>query len=148
MKTETKPAQKSVTLNPEQGLFVIPCSGGYSCLGFDVCHEWTAKIAAELKRPDLAPVESERGTLPAYARYLSASEAARLSPVRLTCMLTPQLIGLEGKRVEVEDMDGTRRRFYVGKSTGWLPIHLEIDSRNSSGGCGVYGAPFKYVRVV
>jgi hypothetical protein len=54
--------------------------------------------------------------------------------------LTPQLIGLEGWRVEVVDMldDDTQshsvRRFIVGKSTGWKPIHLEIPRRDSIGG--------------
>ncbi len=146
MKTLTP--SRSVTVNASQRLFVIPCGGGYTCLGFDVCQDWVAKIAAELKRPDLAPVESEVGTLAAYARYQAASEAARLSPVRLQCMLTPQLIGLEHKRVEVVDCYGETRRFIVGKSTGWLPIHLEIKSRRSIGGGSVTGAPFKTVRVV
>jgi predicted membrane metal-binding protein len=67
---------------------------------------------------------------------------------RATCALTPQLIGLEGKRVEVVDCDGQTRRFWVGKSSSFIPIHLEIPRRNSSGGCGVYGAPFREVRVV
>lgn len=53
--------------------------------------------------------------------------------------LTPQLIGLEGYRVEVEDPDdgpyrGLTRRFYVGRSTGWKPCHLEIHNRRSRGG--------------
>ncbi len=140
--------QKPVTLNADQRLFVIPEGDGYSCLGFDVCHEWTTKITVELNRADLAPVESERGTLAGYARYRQASEAARVSGRRLSCMLTPQLVGLEGKRVEVVDCDGEKRRFWVGKSTGWLPIHLEIKTRRSSGGCGTWGTPFRSVRVV
>ncbi len=48
--------------------------------------------------------------------------------------LTPQLVGLEGHRVEVIDAYGERRRFIVGKSTGWRPIHLEIKTRRSLGG--------------
>ncbi|WP_157698714.1 hypothetical protein [Geobacter sp. DSM 9736] len=61
--------------------------------------------------------------------------------------LTPQLIGLEGKRVEVVDCYGGKRRFWVGRSTGWIPCHLEIDTRRSSGGPAVTGAPFRSVRV-
>jgi hypothetical protein len=49
--------------------------------------------------------------------------------------LTPQLCGLEGWRVEVTDTDGSPpRRFIVGKSTGWLPIHLELANARSCGG--------------
>lgn len=50
--------------------------------------------------------------------------------------LSPQLTGLEGYRVEVETTYGEKRRFIVGKSTGWQPCHLEISRRNSSGGAG------------
>lgn len=49
--------------------------------------------------------------------------------------LTSQLSGLEGWRVEVLDNAGdTPRRFYVGRSTGWRPCHLEILKSNSHGG--------------
>lgn len=55
--------------------------------------------------------------------------------IRDTSGLTSQLCGLEGWRVEVLDVcGGDKRRFYVGKSTGWRPCHLEIAQSNSSGG--------------
>jgi hypothetical protein len=59
---------------------------------------------------------------------------AQKDTVRDNSGLTPQLIGLEGWRVEVVDADGTRKRFQVGKSTGWRPCHLEISRRNAFGG--------------
>lgn len=48
--------------------------------------------------------------------------------------LSPQLIGREGWRVEVTYVDGTTKRFIVGRSTGWRPCHLEISRRNAYGG--------------
>lgn len=48
--------------------------------------------------------------------------------------LSPQLIGLEGWRVEVVTTYGEKRRFIVGKSTGWRPCHLEVLTRRSLGG--------------
>ena len=48
--------------------------------------------------------------------------------------LSPQLVGLERYRVEVVTLDGEKRRFIVGKSTGWKPCHLEIKTRRSM--CG------------
>lgn len=48
--------------------------------------------------------------------------------------LTEQLKGLEGWRVEVIDVDDQKRRFIVGRSTGWKPIHLEIKTRRSLAG--------------
>lgn len=48
--------------------------------------------------------------------------------------LTPQLIGLEGYRVEVETVYGEKRRFIVGRSTGWRPCHIELANMRSNGG--------------
>ena len=48
--------------------------------------------------------------------------------------LSPQLVGLEGKRVRAVAADGEVRRFIVGRSTGWVPVHLEIRTRRSM--CG------------
>lgn len=61
--------------------------------------------------------------------------------------LTPQLVGLEGKRVEVETTYNEVRRFWVGRSTGWKPCHLEVKLRTSSGGTSAERA-YKSVRVV
>lgn len=143
---------KTISINSAQRLFVIPCGGGYSCLGFDVAFQRTAAIADELKRGDLAPVESEKETLAGYAAYeraiAAASEYNRKTGYRLKCELTLQLIGLEGKRVEVVNSWGEKERFLVGKSTGFIPCHLMLKNSRSSGGMAVMGAPFQSVRVI
>jgi hypothetical protein len=50
-----KVTRSEVTLNTEQGLYVIPSNGGYSCLGFDVCKErtqgWAAWLGESLPEP-------------------------------------------------------------------------------------------------
>lgn len=64
-----------------------------------------------------------------------ALSPAQKDAIRDNSGLTDQLRGLEGWRVEALDAAGeTPRRFYVGKSTGWRPCHLEIARRTSSGG--------------
>lgn len=72
-------------------------------------------------------------------------------PQRVRCRsadnLSPQLIGLERKRVEVVDTFDEKRRFYVGMSTGWIPCHLEVKTRASSGGYGC-DKQYKSVTVV
>lgn len=73
---------------------------------------------------------------------LSADERDRL---RDDSNLTPQLVELEGWRVEVEDHYGKVRRFIVGVSTGWRPIHLEISRRNAYGG-GAASRSYRSVR--
>lgn len=68
-----------------------------------------------------------------YQTWKSMSETER-AKVRDESDLTLVLRGLEGYRVEVETTYGEKRRFIVGKSTGWKPIHLEIKTRRSLGG--------------
>lgn len=151
----------NITLNNEQRLYVIPCGEGYTCLGFDVAFEKAEKIAAELHKAgwintqaadNLTPKISQKGSLVAYADYEHLVTLAQryhaATGKRLSCELTPQLIGLEGKRVEVVDSYGETRRFKVGKSTGWIPCHIELANARSSGGGAVYGAPFKSIRVI
>ncbi len=156
--------KKRVTLNEEQGLYVIPtwCDGaGYSCLGFDVCVYRASAYAAWVGFVGPLP---ERGTLEMYACYVTllgmVGEKNRRTGQRCEAELTPQLKGLEYKRVEVLDRYGERRRFTVGRSMGFVPIHLEIQPQDfvngkwsekdgdCTGGGAVTGAPFKEVRVL
>ena len=139
-----------VTLNAEQSLYVIDTGHGYSCLGFTVCLIWTHDIAREIGRRDLEPTAF--GSLEAYMQYERAVEAAQAlharTGVRLRCHLTPQLMGLEHRRVEVIDCQGERREFVVGRSTGFIPVHLELSSERARWGDPVAGAPFQSVRLI
>lgn len=80
-------------------------------------------------------------------RFLAASNTQRagiwstMTPeerhkVRDLSDLTPQLVGWEGWRAEVDDegRPGHKRRFIVGRSRGWRPCHLELYNRRSHGG--------------
>lgn len=147
--------KKQVTVNEEQRLFVIPCNGNYSCLGFDVCKDLSTRLERWILKRDLGaklPDEQESGTVGAYDQYQSLMDIARdicyRNNTRCDVELTPQLVGLEGRRVEVINCFGEKSRFYVGKSIGWMPIHLEIKRRDSSGGGAVCCTPFKSVTVV
>lgn len=143
-----------ITLNNEQRLYVIKCDAGFTCLGFDVCENLSRALAEWIldNSDGSIPAEQPAGTLAAYSRYRElcsiAEELCRNLHVRCNIQLTDQLIGMEGQRVEVVDKYGQKRRFIVGKSTGWMPVHLEIAKRSSRGGPAVTGAPFKTVRVV
>ena len=99
-----------------------------------------------------APEASERGSLDAYRRYRAliaqVGELCTARRSRCDVELTPQLVGLEHRPVEVVDNWGERKRFLVGKSMGFILIHLEIANRRSLGGPGVVGAPFESVRVL
>lgn len=136
-----------VTLNAEQSLYVIDVGHGYTCLGFTICQNWTRDIAHELGRRDLEPTAF--ASLEAYGEYERALEAAREYAAHagqaLTCRLTPQLVGLERRYVQVMDEWGETRQFYVGRSTGFIPVHLELENEHSESGAAVSGAPFFWV---
>lgn len=67
--------------------------------------------------------------------------------VRSDAGLSPQLVGLEGCRVEVLDKYGETRRFQVGRSTGWVPCHIELHNRASHGGGGA-DQEYETVRII
>jgi hypothetical protein len=141
-----------VTINKAHELYVIPCGNGYSCLGFDVVIDKIHKLIKWLEKYNVtyAVSDIERGTIATYELYqrilATAKETTEAFKVRCDIDLCPQLIGLEGKRVEVKE-GNEKRRFWVGKSTGWMPIHLEIKRRSSLGGMGILG-PIDSVKVI
>lgn len=135
-----------ITINEEQQLFVIPCGDGFTCIGFENL-EWRAMyLARELtKLGHCIPAPALFGTLERYGQYreclaLAESEHKRTG-WRSASELILELIGLEGKKVEVRHKwpsgEEERARFKVGKSTGFIPCHLELKRRNSSGGAAV-----------
>ena len=65
----------TVTLNPEQQLYVVAFDGGVSSLGFDNARAHANQIAAGLGRPELAFSASDHVALTGYAKYLQATQA-------------------------------------------------------------------------
>lgn len=129
--------EQNVGIDHQNELYVIKSEGGVSCLGFDVCLERIERYALNLFIEDIPKVT--RGSREAYDTMRNLMDALKAhfdkTGERAVADLTPQLDGLEGWRVEVVDNEGDNpRRFIVGKSTGWLPIHLELPRRDSSGG--------------
>lgn len=150
--------KNQVTFNEETKLFVIPCGDGFTCLGLDVCRELAAKLAAELGETLVEDYREKRfdSPLALYADYSRLIEMARKKNAetgwRSQSELTPELIGLEGKRVEIvhqwKDGAEVKVRFQVGKSTGFIPCHLAIARRNCHGGPAVCLGKIKSVRVI
>jgi len=140
-------SNNNVTVNNEQALYVIPCGKGYTCLGFDVCIDWTTRLAKEMK-VRMKPVA--RGTIEAYDEYQRMIQIAlmkyRRTGWKSQSQLIPEFIGKEGQRVEVVTSYGETERYYIGKSTGFIPCHLEIKRNDSTGGRAVTGYPFKSIK--
>jgi len=141
--------KQNITINKEQGLYVIPCGGGYSCLGFD---NVLNKVKALSKELSLPIKNFKRGSMSAYNNYLNLCEIAREKNIksgwRSTSELYAPFIGNEGRRVEVEYTWGEKERFYIGKSTGFIPCHVMIKNLNSSGGGSVLNNSIKSFQFV
>jgi len=134
-----KAKTRRVTINKELNVYLIPCGKGFTCLGFDVCLKQIAKYEDYLKIKNRAVLN--RGTIKAYRYYTillhDIEMIYKTCGTRCNCELHPQLIGLEGKRVKVTREDGATHSFWVGKSTGYVPIHLCISNSRSTGGMGI-----------
>ena len=135
-----------ITVNKKQELYVIPCGNGFTCLGFDVCLNRIGKLAKEM---GIEAKNVKRGTIAAYKENDRITALARLKHEqtgwRSESQLIPEFIGREGQRVEVVTSYGETERYYIGKSTGWIPCHLEIKKSNSTGGGSVCGYPFQKI---
>lgn len=121
-------------INKKDRLYVIREGKGFSCYGFDILDRKGKALAAELGET----WNERKGTKKAFCYYSKLIEMARekneKTGWRSGSELTKQLIGLEHRRVEVITTYGEKRRFTVGKSTGFIPCHLEILRSNCSGG--------------
>jgi hypothetical protein len=131
--------KNKVIFDAYTNLFTIDSNKSYSCLGLDICKTRATKLAAELNE------KIALDTLQPLALY---SEYKRSQS-----QLTPELIGFEGKRVEVihrwpKSGEVQKSRFIVGKSMGWIPCHLTIKKSNSIGGEAVCFGQIQSVRVV
>lgn len=137
-----------VKINKEQQVYVIPAGKGFSCLGFDVCIDKGKLLAKELG----VPFSPRRGSLKAYNEYSALIDMARekyqKTGWRSQSELYAPFIGHEGERVEVEYTDGSKERFYIGRSTGWVPCHLVIKKSNSMGGGAVLNSLIKSFKFV
>lgn len=142
--------ERTVTLNAEQELYVIHHKDYTSCYGFDNALDEIERMVIELVGRgglpssyldnELTAVKASRGTLATYDTMLNLrtmlQKVCDEQGEQAVAGLSPQLMGLEGHRVEVETVYGETRRFIVGKSTGWMPCHLEIKRTDSTGGMG------------
>lgn len=127
------------SINPESRLYVINSGPGFSCYGFDVLQRKASAVAQWASLP--AP-SGEVGTAEHFescaAIMAAGAEYAARTGKRCNAELTPQFVGREGERVSITHADGRREHFTIGKSTGWMPIHLAIANRRSTGGAPVY----------
>jgi hypothetical protein len=112
-------SSNSVSLNPDQKLYVIPCGGGYSCFGYDNAQRDAAHIASVLKRDDLVPAPEHYGTLAGYDLYRKACDAWASSVYSKRTWFTPGTDPKVVKLLEACRQDNRLIRIFLGdKKTG------------------------------
>lgn len=158
---------KLSSINKEQRLYVIRCGAGYSCYGYDSLNRQAQGVLSWLKEQGRTAelllgahkVDVKSLSIPERVgtkKHFAACDAilnagaqfSRDSGIRCFAELHPQLMGKEGKRVKIIDAAGNPRSFIVGRSSGWLPTHLEVSRRDSSGGVPVSRENFQSVSLV
>ncbi|MEQ1762126.1 MAG: hypothetical protein ABL984_03165 [Pyrinomonadaceae bacterium] len=148
-----------IAINRTLRVYVIPTKhgrrDGFTCLGFSVAFDkatavarWLAGCGVDVEFPRETSIGRVRGYREFTAVVLAARKHFKNTGERCSVKLTKELVGFEGSRVEIIDSEGDKRRFWVGKSTGWIPCHIELARRDSSGGFPVYGAPFQSLTVI
>lgn len=143
------------SINRDQRLYVLKSGGGFTCLGFDVAEKrrralwaWVGQECPDLRRGCAKHFADYRAAVAAASQHSDSLRKRGVRDWRCPVELEPALVGLEGRRVEVTGPGGYKKRFTVGRSTGWMPLHLEIASRRSTGGCAAYVPKGGQVRIV
>ena len=137
-------------IDSEQRLYVLSEGRGFSAIGFDVIEQRARAMAREvINRAQgqtihfvtwlecLNDVESNpKGSQDHFDLCNNIHDYAQIHASvfgPLTSGLHAALKGFEGKRVEAT-VEGEKKRFQVGRSTGWFPCHLTLANKRSHGG--------------
>lgn len=136
---EAPDMERDVRIDHDAEVYVVRTDpgGGVSSYGFDHVLDRIERLTYAFGTTEVPKVA--RGSMEAWDTLANLQDRAKRdyerTGERCVADLSPQLTGLEGWRVEVVDHDGDEpRRFIVGRSTGWIPCHLEISRRNAHGG--------------
>ena len=122
-------------INHQDRLYIIECSEGYSCLGFDVLDRRAVRLSQELDCIFHTSLPHGEFKYNEYCLLQNlAAERLKETGKRCNCELHPMLRGLHGERVEVFFKNGTKERFRVGRTIGCIPIYLRLKNSLSTGG--------------
>lgn len=119
----------NVILNAEHQLNVIPCGGGYSCLGFDNARDHANQIGSRLERPELGFEDGDHGTLAGYTKYRAAIDAWSRSRLTQQTYFDPGTDPRAARALETCRRDGRQVRLMLGDiATGrcWLSEHVVV----------------------
>lgn len=143
------------SINRPQRLYVLSAGRGFSCLGYDVAEkrrralwDWVGQECPAIRKGSKRHYEDYRAAVAAASYHSDSLRKRGARDWKCPVELDSRLIGLEGRRVEVTGPSDYKRRFWVSRSGGWMPCHIEIARRDSMSGCAAYIPQGATVRVV
>jgi hypothetical protein len=134
-----------ITRNEADALYVIQTSESVTMYGYDVVlrdidlmfTELAGRRALPEEYIDNAPIPV-RGSMEAWDLRVILMDQLKAvcaeQGEQAIFNLSPQLLGLEGWRVQALTKYNETRRFIVGRSSGWAPCHIELARSNSNDG--------------
>ena len=132
------------SINKDQGVYVLKCGDGFSCLGFEVVKRKAERLALELGETVNAKYLGTKKMLREYYRLVEIARTKNEETNwRSQSELYKPFIGHEGRRVEVVYNWDEKERFNIGRSTGFIPCHIAVKQKNSTGGGGVMADSIK-----
>lgn len=117
----------TVTLNPDQGLYIIAFDGGVSCLGFDNARDHANQIAEQLGQAELAFSPADHATLDGYAKYERAIQAWGQSALSRQTYFDPGTHPEVSRVLESCRKAGNRVRLILGDPSSGEPWLGEYD---------------------
>lgn len=130
----------TVTVNPQQELFIVPADQGVSTLGFDYVFRQLKQLVAILNLP-IAVREEEKGTIGQFADYQRAIDEARKANLGVTWFHPDTPIEVRRILERYRKSGRPLRLFYGDKETGrdWLEENDVVGTVGRS--CGVLKVP-------
>ncbi len=133
-------AEKTVTLNVDAKLFVIPCGEGYTCYGFENCHQESQALAKAMGLD--APSMALYGTLEGYELYRSLIDSFKNHIASRRTWFAPDTDSKVKTVLERYRNDGGVLRLFLGDPSTGLDWGAENDVVGTIGrSCGITKVP-------
>lgn len=121
--------EQNVGTDPNEELYVIrAAAGAVTTIGWDTVRDLIERYALNLEIDP--PPTTVRGSVEEFDTMANLRDALRRrfeqTGEAAVAELSPQLAGLEGRRVRATRLDGSVISFVVGITDGFLPHHVEI----------------------
>ncbi|RTL04979.1 hypothetical protein EKK58_09235 [Candidatus Dependentiae bacterium] len=142
-------------LDNKRGEYCYKFSRQLKYITYEYAFDKAYKIMAELRRRGLdvvLPNALDKGTAKGWADFVRANDEliayCELFGEELDCLLHPQFIGLEGKKVKCLTADGKIEEFFVTTWGKYAPYHIKRRNLSGRGGGKPIRKNYRAVEVI